>query len=233
MNRQFRPAVLPGLAALLAVALTISLGNWQSGRAAEKLALAQALADGAKQAVLVVPPRPVETRGFEFSRVSVSGEYAPKHTVLLDNKILRGTVGYQVLTPLRISGSDLYVLVNRGWVASGVRRDVTPLIQSPPAGIQSVEGVALVPTTRILELSSNTEEGQVWQNLVLSRYEKWSGLRLQPFVLQQESAASDGLLRVWDRPDTGVDKHRGYALQWYSLATLIVILYVFHSFKRK
>jgi surfeit locus 1 family protein len=230
-NRQFRPAAIPGVAALLGVALTVALGNWQTGRAEEKLALARSLADGSRQAVLAVPPRPVEARDFEFGRVSARGEYAPKHTILLDNKVLRGAVGYQVLTPLKISGGELYLLVNRGWVAAGPRRDQPPQIQTP-AGTQTIEGVALVPSARIFELTANTEEGQIWQNLVLARFEKWSGLRLQPFVLQQESEAADGLARVWERPDTGMDKHRGYALQWYSLASLIVILYVFHSFKR-
>jgi surfeit locus 1 family protein len=72
----------------------------------------------------------------------------------------------------------------------------------------------------------------VWQNLVLARYAKWSGLKLQPIVLQQTSEADDGLLRVWGRPDTGADKHRGYAFQWYALAMTILIVYVALSFRR-
>jgi cytochrome oxidase assembly protein ShyY1 len=55
---------------------------------------------------------------------------------------------------------------------------------------------------------------------------------LQPIVLQQTSEAADGLARVWGRPDTGADKHRGYAFQWYALATTIFIAYVAFSFKR-
>jgi surfeit locus 1 family protein len=95
-----------------------------------------------------------------------------------------------------------------------------------------VEGIGVVPSKYILELGTKTEEGSVWQNLVLARYAKWSGLKLQPIVLQQTSAAADGLVRAWGRPDTGADRNRGYAFQWYALATTILITYVALSFKR-
>ena len=229
-TRRFRPAFLPGVAALVAIALTVSLGNWQSRRAEEKLALGRELDDAARHAVLALPSRQVDAHDYEFRSISVRGEYSAKHTILLDNRVLRGSAGYQVLTPLRIAGGDTYVLVNRGWVAAGVRRDRLPQIQTP-AGIATVEGIAIVPGSRIFELDAKTEEGIVWQNLVLARYAKWSGLELQPIVLQQTSDAADGLVRAWGRPDTGADLHRGYAFQWYALATMILISYVAFSFK--
>jgi surfeit locus 1 family protein len=230
-NRRFRPTFLPGAAAFAAITLTLAMGNWQSRRAEEKLALGHSLDDAARRAALVLPPRPVDAHDYEFARVSARGAYSARHTILLDNKVLHGIPGYQVLTPLNISGGDMYVLVNRGWVAAGARRDSLPQIRTP-AGMEAVEGIALVPTSRILELDTNTEEGIVWQNLVLARYAKWSGLKLQPVVLQQTSAAADGLVRAWERPDTGVERHRGYALQWYALAATILIAYVVLSFRR-
>ena len=229
--RRFRFALLPSVAALLAIALTLALGNWQSRRAEEKLALGRELDQGEQYALLALPPRRILAQDYGFRRISARGEYSAGHTILLDNKVLRGVAGYQVLTPLKIAGGDTYVLVNRGWVAAGTRRDSLPQIETP-AGVQTVEGIAVVPSNRILELDAKTEEGAVWQNLVLARYAKWSGLSLQPIVLQQTSGAADRLERIWPRPDTGADKHRGYAFQWYALATLILILYVVLGFKR-
>ena len=230
-NRRFRPAFLPGVAALAGIALTVSLGNWQTRRAEEKLALARDLDDAARHAVLALPSRPVDAHDYEFRRISARGEYATKYTILLDNKVLHGDVGYQVLTPLRIAGGDSYVLVNRGWVPAGLRRDVLPQIRTPD-GLVAVEGIAIVPSSHIFELDAKTVESVVWQNLVLGRYAKWSKLKLQPVVLQQTSDAADSLARVWARPDTGVNMHRGYAFQWYALATTILITYVTLSFKR-
>jgi surfeit locus 1 family protein len=229
--RRFRPALLPGLAALAAIALTLALGNWQGRRAEEKFALGRGLDDAASHAAVALPARPVDARDYEFSRISARGEYSARHTILLDNKVLRGVAGYHVLTPLKIAGGDMYVLVNRGWIAAGTRRENLPQIRTP-AGTETVEGIAIAPSSRILELDPKTEEGIVWQNLVLARYAKWSGLRLQPIVLQQTSEAADGLVRVWERLDTGADRHRGYAFQWYALATTILIFYVALGFKR-
>ena len=45
-------------------------------------------------------------------------------------------------------------------------------------------------------------------------------------MVVQTGSASEGLLRQWDRPDLGVDKHHGYAFQWFSLSALLVVLYV-------
>jgi surfeit locus 1 family protein len=230
-NRSFRPAIVPGAAALVAMALAVALGNWQLRRAEEKIALGRNLDDAARRAVLALPPSLVDAHGYEFNRVSVRGEYLAGHTILLDNKVLRGVAGYQVLTPLKIAGGDVHVLVNRGWVAAGVRRDNLPQVRTP-AGTVTVEGLAVVPGGHVFELSSNTEDGIVWQNLVLARYEKWSGLKLQPIVLQQTGDFADGLIRAWERPDTGADRHRGYAFQWYALAMTILISYVALSFKR-
>ena len=229
-NRSFHPALLPGVLALIAFVLTVSLGNWQSRRADEKLAFGRELDAAARQAVLALPPGVVDARSFEFHRVSARGGYSAKHTILLDNKVLRGVPGYQVLTPLRIAGGSTHVLVNRGWVPAGARRDSLPQVKTPEGPV-AVEGIAVVPSSHILELDAKTEEGVVWQNLVLARYAKWSGLRLQPVVLQQTSESADGLVRAWDRPDTGVNKHRGYAFQWYALAVTILISYVAFSFK--
>ena len=231
-KRRFRPAVVPGVLALAGIALTVSLGNWQTRRAEEKLALGRDLDAAASHALLALPSAPVDAHDYEFRRISARGEYAAGRTILLDNKVLHGSVGYEVLTPLKLAGGDMYVLVNRGWVTAGLRRDVLPQI-STPAGEVSVEGIAIVPSSHIFELDPKTVEGSVWQNLVLGRYAKWSGFKLQPIVLQQTSAAADGLTRAWGRPDTGVNMHRGYAFQWYTLAITILVTYVALSFKRQ
>jgi surfeit locus 1 family protein len=230
-NLSFRPAFLPAAAAFTAIALTLALGNWQSRRAEEKLALGRDLDAAARHAVLALPAAPIDAHGYEFARISARGTYSATHTILLDNKVLRGVPGYHVLTPLKIAGGDQYVLVNRGWVAAGPRRDSLPQIRTP-AGAETVEGIAVVPGSQILELDANTEEGIVWQNLVLARYAKRYGLKLQPVVLQQTSASADGLARAWERPDSGADRHRGYAFQWYALAATILISYVALSFRR-
>ena len=58
---------------------------------------------------------------------------------------------------------------------------------------------------------------------------------LADYYLQQTSAGHDGLVRDWPAPDAGIDRHRGYAFQWYALAALAAGLtawYVFNETRR-
>ena len=61
----------------------------------------------------------------------------------------------------------------------------------------------------------------------------WSGLKLEPYVLEQHSPLADGLARNWPRADAGVDVHESYALQWYSLAALSAVLFVALGIRRE
>ncbi|TMH77144.1 MAG: SURF1 family protein [Betaproteobacteria bacterium] len=229
-GRVFRPGVASSIAAAAFIALTISLGNWQTRRAEEKLELGRRLDEAAKGPVLSVPSVRLDASALERRRVSARGRFVARAVLLLDNKVLHGAAGYHVLTPLKLEGGELHVLVNRGWIAAGERARL-PAVPTPE-NIQTIEGIAVAPSRRFIELAPEAASGPLRQNLVPEREEKRLGLGLQPFVIEQTSDAQDGLAREWERPDTGVDRHRSYALQWYSFAALAAVLYVALSFKR-
>ena len=218
-----RPLV--ALAAAGGVIVTAWLGNWQLDRAAEKLALQQRMDLAQHQPALHLPSEPVAADTLLYQRVEARGEFRPELTILLDNRVHEGVVGYEVITPLRLAQGDLHVLVNRGWVKAPRTRQELPAVITP-AGQVRVEGIALPPSKRYLELSSHTVSGAVWQNLDLKRFAAAYNTALQPIVLQQRNDAGDGLLRTWRRPDAGVDTHRAYALQWFVMSVLIALAYV-------
>ncbi len=230
VGRTFRPGWVSSLAAAAFIALTVALGGWQTRRADEKLEAGRLLDEAARGPVLQVPPARADAAGFERRHVAARGTFVARDTFFLDNKVMHGAAGYHVVTPLGPESGGVYVLVNRGWIAAG-DRSMLPDVPTP-AGVQTVEGVAVVPGTRFLELAPEAESGRLRQNLVVSREGKRLGLSLQPFVIEQTSEARDGLVRAWDRPDAHVDRHRSYALQWYSFAVLAAVLYVALGFKR-
>ncbi len=199
----FRPRAWALALALAACAAGIALGNWQSRRAEEKRAL-----------------------GARLEQVSVQGEFVAGRTVLLDNKTRRGRVGYEVVTPLRLKDS-MHVLVNRGWIE---RERISEL--RTPAGDVRIDGIALERLPHALELEKNAG-GKIRQNLDIAEFARETGLALQPVVIEQHGGSADGLLREWPRPDAGIEKHSAYALQWYSLAALAVVLFVVLSFRKK
>ena len=228
---QFAPTLWPTLAALFFFVLTLSLGNWQSGRADTKRAL-QARYDAAvREAPIHVGSALLDRDSVLFRKLEVEGVFDDAHTILLDNRVLNGVAGYHVLTPLRIEGGALALLVNRGWVATGRSREQVP-VPPTPAGKVRLEGMAVDPHTRYVELAPTTPQGRVWQNLDFARYAATSGLNLQPVLLLQTSSLPDGLQRSWPRPDAGVDTHVSYAFQWYSLAATLAVLWLIMNVRR-
>ena len=228
---QFAPTLWPTLAALFFFALTLGLGNWQSERADAKRAL-QARYDAAmEEAPVHVGSSLLDRESVLYRRVEVRGEYDHAHTILLDNRIYKGVAGYHVLTPFKIEGGSVAILVNRGWLATGRSRDQLPQIAAPQ-GRMTLEGLATDPQSRYVELANTPPQGRVWQNLDFARYAATFGLRLQPVLLLQTSPMNDGLQRDWPRPDYGVSMHVGYALQWYSLAATLGVLWLALNVKR-
>jgi surfeit locus 1 family protein len=202
----FRPRLWAIALAAAACAAGIALGNWQARRADEKRAL-----------------------GAQVQRIVVHGEFLPEHTLLLDNKVRHQRAGYEVVAPLRLA-EGIHVLVNRGWIEAPPRRDQLPEVATPRGRVR-VEGVMLARLPQPLELSGKSS-GRVRQSLGLKEFAAESRLPLQAFVIEQHSALADGLLREWPRPDAGIEKHRGYSLQWYSLAALAVVLALVLSFRK-
>ena len=228
---QFAPGVWPTLAALFFFVLTLWLGNWQSGRAETKRAL-QARYDAAvHEAPIHVGNALLDRDSVLYRKLEVRGVFDAAHTILLDNRIYNGVAGYHVLTPLIIDGGSLAILVNRGWVAVGRSREQVPLPPTP-TGLVRLEGMAVDPHTRYLELVHTEPQGRVWQNLDFARYAAVTRLTLQPVLLLQTSPLADGLRRDWPRPDTGVSMHVSYAIQWYSLATTLAVLWLVMNVKR-
>ncbi len=222
---QFAPTLWPTLAALFFFVLTLWLGNWQGDRAASKRAL-QARYDAAERdAAIHVGGTLLARDSVLYRKLEVRGVFDDAHTILLDNRVYNGVAGYHILTPLKIEGSQLALLVNRGWVAAGRSRAQLPHVP-PPRGIVAIEGIAIDPHSRYVELAHAAPQGRVWQNLDLARYVAQTQLNLQPLLLLQTTPLVDGLQRSWPRPDAGADMHVSYAFQWYSLAATLLALWL-------
>lgn len=229
---RFKPSLWPTLAAVAGIALTLALGNWQLGRGNEKSALAERIQAASRDALIALPVAEIRAGDVAWRRVEVRGRFEPKYAVFIDNRILRGAVGYHVVMPIRIGDGERYVLVNRGWVAGTNARSRLPQITTPAETV-TIAGLATVPSQRYLELSTKVAEGNVWQNLTLERYRAAVPIAIQPVVIRQENDFNDGLKREWDAPDLGIEKHYGYAFQWFALAATILIFYlVAHVDKR-
>jgi len=228
---RFAPRLWPTLAALFFFVLTLSLGNWQSGRAEYKRGLQARYDAAAQHAPVHVGGELLEKDTLLYRRLEVEGRFETDHEILLDNRVLDGVAGYHVLTPLRVAGGATAILVNRGWVAVGSDRARLPQLPAV-SGLVRIEGIAVEPQSRYFEFSGAAPEGRVWQNLDFEQYALTTGLTLQPVLLLQTSELEDGLVRRWPRPDTGVATHVAYSVQWYGLAATLAVLWLALNVRR-
>lgn len=147
------------------------------------------------------------------------GRWLPAKTLYLDNKIYRGRAGYHVLTPLQLSGSEVVVLVNRGWIAAPRLRSELPSVPSATGEIE-VSGVTRSFETRIFELQDTLPQGAIWQHVREADYRRHSGLDALPVLLLQTDAQADGLIRDWGSPANPAYKHYGYMAMWLVFALM-------------
>ena len=225
------------LATLAGVLITASLGTWQLRRAAQKVAIQSALDSRALLPVLSAADLAVDAEAAalqHYRRVRVHGQWVTARTVFLENRQMNARVGFYVVTPLQLDGQPEAVLVQRGWVVRDMNdRSLLPVIDTP-AGRVEVQGLIAPPPARLYEFDS-VATGAIRQNLDVVKFVSETGLRLAPLSLQQQDAAGtahDGLLRQWPRPAVDVQKHYGYAFQWFAMSALMAGLYVWFQLLR-
>lgn len=219
------------LAALAGAALTARLGVWQLDRAAQKLALQAAIEAQAAQPAL----GNADLRGTEHlhRRVVLHGRWAADRTVWLDNRPMDGRTGFYVVTPLLLAGRAEAILVERGWAPrNSLDRERLPPVATPAGDVEVVGRLAASPS-RLFSLGQEAA-GPIRQNLDPAAFAVESGLKLLPLTVVQTAAAGadEGLLRHWPAPDLGLQKHYGYAFQWFALCALILVLYVWFQLVR-
>jgi surfeit locus 1 family protein len=140
--------------------------------------------------------------------------------------------GLYVVTPLQIDGYPEVVLVQRGWVARNFEdRTQVPMVKTP-SGAVTLDGRIAPPPAKLYELGG-PDVGVIRQNLDLLLFSTETGVPMMPVSIQQIGPASEGLLREWPVVGTGVEKHYGYAFQWFALSALIALLYVWFQIVRR
>ena len=225
--------------------LGVRLGVWQLDRAQEKRNLQSSFEERAALRALgaqALARTQVDAPAQYYRFAELEGVWDASHTVFLDNRPMDGRAGFYVLTPLRLHDSPAAVLVQRGWAPRDTR-DPSRLPEfRTPSGSVAVRGRVAPPPSRRIALGQEGA-GPIRQNVALDELAQSSGLKLLPVILVELDASAvasanlpvptpDGLLRHWPPPNVDIDKHYGYAFQWFALAATLIVLYVWNQFFR-
>jgi surfeit locus 1 family protein len=226
--------ILITLATLVAVGVTGSLGFWQLSRAAEKQSRQTAMDTQSTKSPLTADALHAapDGAGLLHQRARLRGNWHSSSLVFLENRPMAGRVGFLVLMPFELEGGKGALVVQRGWVPRGfVDRTLLPSIDTP-AGIVEIEGRMSLPPSDLYALGAPTS-GAIRQNLDLPQWRIDTGLPLMALSLQQTGVSSEGLLRDWPIVSLGVEKNYGYAAQWFGMAGLFALLYLWFQVIRR
>ena len=218
---------------VLCLPLLVRLGFWQLERAEEKREILQA------QETMMYQPAmnysDLEPQQFEnYRQVSLRARLLP-HIFLLDNQMYQSRFGYEVIQAAELAEGDI-VWVSRGWIQGSLDRSELPEIDSPQESLR-LEGYLYQPTQG-LELAQ-TKIGEDWPRVIqtvdLEKMYKAIGKtgKITPLYLLRLDAQSPMVLnRHWQVINIQPEKHTGYAIQWFGMAILLVVLYLWASFRQ-
>lgn len=232
----FQPALGLTLLTLLLFLLLLALGFWQLSRAEAKAQLIQRIDVNSNQPELELNRVVATAHSLEYRWASAEGEYRDTPLILLNNRVHQGRIGFHQLRLFRLAGSDSYLLINQGWVPATTEGGPMLSATSSHAGTGRVSGL-LVPVPHVgLRLGEpHYRSGAPLMELPyldLAWLENTLQVTLQPVVLLQHPQLIDRyrLQRkdAWLNPE----RHRGYALQWFSLALALLVIYLVANLKR-
>lgn len=217
---------------LLVMATTAGLGRWQLDRAHEKAALHRQLDQREIAAPLQVGKDAIDLDADAWRRAQARGVYAPAMTVYLQNRQQDQETGFWVLTPLKIAGSNDYVMVLRGWIPRNFEHMDEIARYRTPLGQTMVDGLVAPPPSQWFSFFPDPPQAVIRQNINMEQYARFHHIALLPFVLRQSGDLNDGLGRRWPAINTGIATNYGYALQWFAMCATAGALLAYFLFRR-
>lgn len=221
------------LFALVILGMFIYLGFWQLNRLEERRAYNAATRAALDQPPITLTGAPVDAEALHFHKVRVSGDFDHAASVVLRNQRREGQDGVHLLTPLRIVGSDQAVMIDRGWLPAGLR---TPADLAPFAGASTVtvEGLAFRTQSRPdallapmdLPLPGATRI-DAWMRVDIEKMQQQIAYPLLPLYVQQAADPAAPATAPPYPQGVSLDEgpHLSYAIQWFTFAGLLLIVY--------
>lgn len=217
---------------LIFLPILLCLGFWQLDRADEKQQ--QSAAYEQKLSEHPVSVTSLDSDGLQtYQRVFAQGVFNSNQYWLLDNRPRAGQVGYEVVVPLYIDNGAI-ILVNRGWIRSPLARDELPDIQIP-SGAVNVKGHLYQPQKNAIIKHGKSDWPSEWPKRVIQLTIEELQLHFEqpllPVLLRLDEDSDAALTTDWSIINVSVEKHLGYAFQWFSMALALCLLYVWFVYK--
>jgi surfeit locus 1 family protein len=225
------------LLTVLLLPLLVALGFWQLERADEKRQLAGRNAERAALAPVSLADLAALDPGEQADRrVRLQGHMLASPQLFVDNQLRGGRYGHDVISLFVDEASGRTVLLNRGWVPGDPARRSLPEIDVPRDELRLMARVYVSPGDPYVL------EEERFDSLADRMLVQQAG---SPALRAALAAAVDGPLfehelrllpgqpagfrRDWPLMNVSPAKHQGYALQWFTMAAALVLLFLLRS----
>ena len=228
-SRFFIPASL----IIATLVLLISLGFWQLDRADEKRAIEDQI-DSANSGDVELVTSVEFLKDKEYYHVRLQGSYVGDKQFIYDNQIVDQISGYYVLTPLILKGTSKAVLINRGFIPWDGRRDKLANVDIGEKTTE-VKAQISIPVKRMeLKVSEITGDFPVLiQALDLDEMSTIASLDFASVVGLLNPESENGFVRKWEPYTGSIERHIGYAIQWFLMAFVLAFIGIRLAIKQR
>jgi surfeit locus 1 family protein len=225
--------IIPSLLIATTCAFLVSLGFWQLDRADEKRSIEAAIKKANSGVVeLIISADNLEDK--EYYEVRLRGEYINDKQFIYDNQIVDQASGYYVLTPFVLSDQSKAILINRGFIPWNGRRDkLADIFIEQGAKEAKVEISKPIKRMELKSSDIGSEFPVLIQAINLEEMAAIAGVDFSNVIGLLDPSSSDGYVRKW-KPYTGsIEKHIGYAIQWFLMALVLAIIGIRIAIKQR
>jgi len=227
-------------------ALCAGLGYWQVQRLAEKEALIATVTDRISLEPVAMPPTAewvgLDPEIYNYRPVTVTGQFRPEDTLFVFTALTDpvGThqgAGYWVMTPFVTEGGGM-VFVNRGFIPQDSKSvfEDTDGVGAPPSGMLTLTGIARLPEkenafTPGPEQSARIEYVRSVERMrafLSGDYDQIAG-----FYIDQKAGPKDALPQGGETKLTFSKRHFEYALTWFALSAITLVMTLFWLFRSR
>ena len=225
--------LIPAFLIIATIAFLVSLGLWQLERADQKRTIEAAILNANTGPVeLIANGR--ELLDKEYYDVRLQGNYLSDKQFIYDNQIVDQVSGYYVLTPFILTDQLGVILVNRGFIPwHGQRERLADIAVDSVSREIKVQVSSPIKRMELKATDVSRQFPVLIQAVDFDVLEEVSKLKFVKVVGLLDPSSSDGFVRKWEPYTGSIEKHIGYAIQWFLMALVLAIIGLRIGLKRR
>ena len=224
-------SILAVIFAIIITALLLTLGTWQLKRLDEKEHFIKTIITNVASSAHLIDSFD-EATPLNYSKISVSGEFLADKNIFLYGRRSSSTEkdGYYLLSAFQATNGKIY-LVSRGWLPQSVKRQFNNMTTDTVQ--DDIEAIVMSGEKRGFMVPKNDINQQIWFTIDLELAKSVLGISEDSFYLMQIQSTTlpnGGMPLSTQHLHQVRNDHLEYAITWYSLAIIfLIIFYIYHK----